>query len=99
MFPLSGDWEGLLRADANYYGESLSTNKGNTSRVRDDWTAVNLRAGMLTEKYELVLYIDNATDERANLSDNRSIAAEVPGRPRVVTNRPRTIGLEARLRF
>ncbi|MFT6712384.1 MAG: iron complex outermembrane receptor protein, partial [Arenicella sp.] len=39
------------------------------------------------------------TDERANLADSRSIAAETPGRQRLVTNRPRTIGIEARMRF
>ena len=35
----------------------------------------------------------------ANLADNRSIAAETPGRQRLVTTRPRTVGLEARYRF
>ena len=47
----------------------------------------------------MTLFADNVTDERANLADNRSIAAEMPGRPRIVTNRPRTMGLEARYRF
>ena len=53
----------------------------------------------MNDSWDLTLFVDNATDERANLADNRSIAAETPGRARIVTNRPRTIGLEARLRF
>ena len=53
----------------------------------------------MNEKYELTVFADNVTDERANLADNRSIAAETPGRQRLVTNRPRTIGLEGRIRF
>ncbi|MFT6285531.1 MAG: outer membrane receptor protein involved in Fe transport [Alcanivorax sp.] len=98
VFPISGSWEGLARADANYYGESTTAPSGEV-RVRDDWTVLNLRAGVLNEAWEIILFADNVTDERANLSDNRSIAAAVPGRPRIITNRPRTIGLEARLRF
>ena len=102
LFPFFGDWDGMVRADANYYGDSYSSNNESSSanqRLRESWSAVNLRAGMLSEQYELVLYVDNATDERANLADSRSIAAETPGRQRLVTNRPRTIGLEARMRF
>ncbi|MEH6610134.1 MAG: TonB-dependent receptor [Halioglobus sp.] len=102
IFPFTGDWDGMLRADGNYYGDSFSSNNessGENQRLREAWSAVNLRAGMLSERYEITLYVDNATDERANLADSRSIAAETPGRQRLVTNRPRTIGLEARLRF
>ena len=102
VFPFFGDWDGMVRADANHYGDSYSSNNESsaaTQRLRESWSAVNLRAGMLSDQYELVLYVDNATDERANLADSRSIAAETPGRQRLVTNRPRTIGLEARMRF
>jgi len=34
-----------------------------------------------------------------NLGDNRSIAAEVPGRPRLFLNQPRIIGVEIREHF
>ena len=88
VFPVSGGWDGRVRSDANYYGESKSFNNG-TVNGRDSWSAVNLRAGVMNEIWELILFMDNATDERANLADNRSIAAEMPGRPRIVTNRPR----------
>ena len=64
---------------------------------RDSWSALNLRAGVLNENWDVTLFADNVTDERANLADNRSIAAEMPGRPRIVTNRPRTIGLGSAL--
>lgn len=102
MFPMGGNWEGMLRADANYYGDSYSSNNessAETQRLRESWSALNLRAGMINETWDIVLFVDNATDERANLADSRSIAAETPGRQRLVTNRPRTIGVEARMRF
>ncbi len=102
MFPMGNQWDGMVRADANYYGESFSSNNESSSvnqRQRDAWSAVNFRAGMINETWDLVLFVDNATDERANLADSRSIAAETPGRQRLVTNRPRTMGVEARMRF
>ncbi|MBT6039493.1 MAG: TonB-dependent receptor, partial [Halieaceae bacterium] len=98
IFPAFSGWDARLRADANYYGESTSFNNGSIVD-RDSWSALNLRAGVLNENWDVTLFADNVTDERANLADNRSIAAEMPGRPRIVTNRPRTIGLEARYRF
>ena len=98
VFPAFSEWDARLRADGNYYGDSTSFNNG-TVVDRDSWEALNLRAGLMNESWDLTLFVDNATDERANLADNRSIAAETPGRARIVTNRPRTIGFEARLRF
>ena len=101
-FPLKNGWEGLVRADGNYYGDSYSSNNETsaaTQRLRESWSAVNLRATMMNDSWEITLFAHNVTDERANLADSRSIAAETPGRQRLVTNRPRTIGLEARMRF
>ena len=102
IFPVGGGYDGLLRYDFNYYGRSFSSNNETsaaTQRLRPSWTALNLRAGVMTEEWEVTLFVDNVTDERANLADSRSLAAETPGRQRLVTNRPRTIGLEARARF
>jgi hypothetical protein len=99
---LGGGWDGLLRADGNHYGESFSANNATSladARVRDSWEQLNLRAGVMNDDWELTLFATNVNDERANLADNRSIAAETPGRQRLVTTRPRTVGLEARYRF
>ena len=101
-FELNSNWGGVLRADANYYGESFSSNNeasAATQRLRDSWSTANIRLSAVNEKVEVTLFVDNVTDERANLADSRSIAAETPGRQRLVTNRPRTIGIEARMRF
>ncbi|TAK51992.1 MAG: TonB-dependent receptor [Gammaproteobacteria bacterium] len=102
QWPLASGRQGMVRGDFNYYGDSFSANNATSSdeqRLREAWTALNLRAGLVDERWELLLFVDNVTDERANLADSRSIAAETPTRPRLVVNRPRTIGLEARMRF
>ncbi len=101
-WPAFADWEGFVRADGNYYGDSFSSNNeasAATQRLRKSWAALNLRTGLINEKWDLTLFVDNVTDERANLADSRSIAAETPGRQRLVVNRPRTVGIEGRVRF
>lgn len=101
-WPVNDGWEGLVRGDLNYYGDSYSANNegvGAEARLRENWTALNLRAGMVNEKWEIILFVNNVTDERASLADSRSIAAEAPARQRLVVNRPRTIGIEGRVRF
>ncbi len=99
---ISGGWEMMYRIDANHYGDSFSSNNESTAadqRLREAWSAVNLRIGFLSSTWEVILFADNITDERASLADSRSIAAETPGRQRLVVTRPRTIGIEARMRF
>lgn len=63
----------------------------------DAYTIVNLRAGILKETWDAVLYIDNLTDENADLSFDR----ERGGRARLAfrTNYPRTVGVTVRMRF
>ncbi|RLA05431.1 MAG: TonB-dependent receptor [Gammaproteobacteria bacterium] len=91
-------WEMMYRIDANYYGDSFSSNNGEP-RPRDSWAAANLRVGLFNPTWEFTVFVDNVTDERVNLADSRSIAAETPGRPRLVVNRPMTVGLDVRMRF
>ena len=88
----------FLRTDISYVGESLS--RVNTEpRIRDSYEQVNLRLGLRNDKYTATIFVRNLTDKIANLADNRSLAAEVPGRPRFVVSRPRTIGVEFSANF
>ena len=101
-FPLFSDWEGYVRGDYSYYDDSLSGNNSGTlpPRVRDSFELLNFRIGAFQAgSWDLALFVKNATNEHANLSDNRSIAAEKPGRPRIMTNRPRSFGVEIRKDF
>ena len=60
----------------------------------DPYTLVNLTAGLAKENWEVVLYLNNVTDEEADLSFDR----ERGGRARLGfrTNQPRTLGLTYR---
>ena len=65
--------------------------------ILDPYQIVNLQAGIAWDNMELVAYVNNVTDENANLSFDR----ERGGRARLGfrTNQPRTFGVTARVRF
>ena len=88
----------VVRADVSYVDDSLSQ-VNSIPRRRDSYEQVGLRIGLINERYRATLFARNLSDEIANLGDNRSIAAETPGRPRWVVSRPRTIGLELGVNF
>lgn len=101
-FPMRvADWNAYIRVEFSHYGDSLSGNNAALiPRVRPSFELLNLRLGVFaTDRWDITTFFDNVTNERANLSDSRSLAAETPGRPRILTNRPRTIGLEFRRTF
>lgn len=86
--------------DYSFVGESYSGNNDSLNRrVRPSYEIVNLRSGIELGSWQLAAFAYNLFNEHANLSDVPPLAIESPGRPRIATNRPRTIGLEARVNF
>lgn len=84
----------------SYVGDSKSANNDPFNpRTRAPYALLDARLGLALTGYEIALVGKNLTNEHANLSDNRSIAVELPGRPRIVTNQPITIGIEVRATF
>ncbi len=103
-FSLGGEIPANLRLDYSYIGESISfinhvPGESIPPQVREDVNLVNLRVSAFFGKWQVTLFADNLLNEITTLGDNRSLAVETPGRPRVSQNRPRTIGLETRFRF
>ncbi len=77
---------------AVYQGVTYSDSNGNTFKggryVQDSYVIANLAFGLAKDDWKAELYIDNLTDENAVLYiDNQQFT------PKVVTNRPRTVGL------
>ena len=97
--PING-YDGFFRADFSHVGDSISrVVDADTPRTRPSYQIVDVRTGVRTDRYEFALFLDNITDERAVYGDNRTLAAEAVGRQRIVTNRPRTIGVDFRANF
>ena len=87
-----------VRADLSYVSDSLSTVNA-IPRELNAYEQLGLRVTLSNDRYRATLYAKNLTNAIANLGDNRSIAAETPGRPRWVVSRPRTIGFELGMNF
>ena len=84
----------------SYTGDSVSANNGTLNpRLRPSYSIFDARFAYGFGDYELAVVGKNLSNTEANLGDNRSIAAETAGRPRLVVNAPRTIGAEFRMKF
>lgn len=99
-FPLTTGLNGLIRADLSYTDRSFSASVDQFNpRVREAYELANLRLGVVGETWQALAFVENLTNERPNLADNQSQAAELDGRPRIMTTPPRTYGIEVRYRF
>lgn len=92
--PAFGDFNWFMRGDFAHVGSSISTvvDSGNP-RIRPSFNVLNVRIGLRSPNYRAALFVDNLLNEEAVYSDNRTLAAEAAGRPRIVRNRPVTVGL------
>jgi iron complex outermembrane recepter protein len=98
--PVTNTWKLVSGLDYSYMGSSFSSsNSVVLPRKRPAYRLLDARFACTNGSLELALVGKNLTNELVNLGDNRSIAAEVPGRPRLFINQPRTIGVEVSERF
>jgi iron complex outermembrane recepter protein len=98
--PIGTDQSFVGTVDWVYTGDSVSASVSATNpRVRPSYNILDARLAYEFGAYELALVGKNLTNTLANLGDNRSLAAETIGRPRLVVNTPRTIGLDFRAKF
>jgi len=103
-----GEFPGYLQAAITHTGESWNELKTSGREVQASYTIVNLATGIRGDDWSLDLFIDNATDERAELTlyDPNYFDADgaLTGVPLtydtiITVNRPRTIGLRYGRRF
>jgi outer membrane receptor protein involved in Fe transport len=96
-FSLGGN-DAYLNTDFGYTSNAISRSNG-ANRLRPSYTVVGARAGVKISDFELAIFAKNLFDVHANFADVVPLGAEIPGRPRFATNRPRTLGAEVRYRF
>ena len=98
--PVNSVWNLAGEVDYSYVGSSLSSaNASVFPRERPAYRLLDARLALSNGATEIALVGKNLSNTVTNLGDNRSIAAEVPGRPRLFLNQPRTIGVEIREHF
>jgi outer membrane receptor protein involved in Fe transport len=89
-----------LHADYGFTDSSLSGNNSPTTPLpRPSYEIANLRLGGAFGVGGVAFFVDNVFDEAANYADIPPLGVQTPGRPRIVVNQPRTIGLEWRRNF
>jgi iron complex outermembrane receptor protein len=103
--PLSVGWTMVASMDYSYTGNRHSAdNLVNVSgvfqtRLLPHYQLLGARLAFDHDIWEFAVVGRNLTNEYADLGDSRSLAAETPGRPRLLMNQPRTIELQARVSF
>jgi outer membrane receptor protein involved in Fe transport len=93
-----GNFPGYLQAAVSYTGASWNFLEVADRLKQDAYTLVNLSAGIERDNWSLDLFINNATDERAQISVYESSYPSALD-SRTVTNRPRTIGIRFGQKF
>ncbi len=92
--------DAYLHADYGFTDSSYSGNNSPTTPLlRPSYAIANLRIGASFGVGELALFAENVFDEAANYADIPPLGVQTPGRPRIVVNQPRTIGMEWRRNF
>lgn len=92
----NGGWNAFATVAANYTDESGTYLRSDDPlyRLQDDYALANLRFGAYTERWRLTAFVDNLSDERAQLFVNT-----LSGWDKINVNRPRTWGLTIRHTF
>jgi len=98
--PLGEERSIVATAEYSYTGDSVSASvDANQPRLRPGYNILDFSLGYHVRAWQIAVVGKNLTNSFANLGDNRSLAAETVGRPRIVVNTPRSVGLELRARF
>ena len=86
----TGYWQAQFTMSDKSYSDIMAPNRAE----QDSYNLLNLRAGITNDDWFAEVYVDNVTDERAEISNTF-----VFDRQRVAIIRPLTIGLRYKLKF
>jgi outer membrane receptor protein involved in Fe transport len=98
MTPVSPSYKFMARVNNSYVGES--TDIEYTYATLPAYDLIGLRFGLIGDKLSGYLFSDNLTDKHAELGINTTgFSWTIPSLERVVTNQPRTIGVDVQYKF
>ena len=86
----TGYWQAQFTMSDKSYSDIMAPNRAE----QDSYNLLNLRAGITNDDWFAEMYVDNVTDERAEISNTF-----VFDRQRVAIIRPLTVGLRYKLKF
>ena len=98
MTPVSDSFKFMARINNSYVGES--TDIEYTYATLPAYDLVGLRFGLIGAKLSGYVFADNLTNKRAELGINTTgFSWTIPSLERVVTNQPRTVGVDIKYSF
>jgi hypothetical protein len=98
LTPISDTYKFMARANNSYVGQS--TDIEYTYATLPAYDLVGLRVGLVSDKWSGYLFSENVANKRAELGINTTgFSWTIPSLERVVTNQPRTIGVDIKYNF
>ena len=98
MTPISPAYKFMARVNNSYVGES--TDIEYSYAIIPAYDLVGLRFGLVGDKLSGYLFSDNVANKRAELGINTTgFSWTIPSLERVVTNQPRTVGVDVQYKF
>jgi outer membrane receptor protein involved in Fe transport len=98
-----GGSDAFVRFQFSYTGNSLNKvepdGEPNPQLIQPSYIIGDMRAGIGNEQWEMEVYVSNLWDERAVINHPGYRLNRFYGQDRVVTNRPRNIGLRIKRHF
>lgn len=88
------DYDLYVQGAVQYAGSSYSSLIVQERERQDSWATADLSAGVAKDIWSVSVFVENVTDERAELWINTQDNIR-----RISTNRPRTIGMRVRVGF
>jgi iron complex outermembrane recepter protein len=94
------EYDGFVRADGQYVGESYPDfDRTDPATFQRAYALLDLRSGIIHGGWEANLFVSNVFDKQAALSRFITDNYDASTRSRIFTNRPRTAGLSLQWKF
>ncbi len=88
-----GGNEAYMRASVAYTGDTVSAVQPGSQFLQKSYTIMDAKVGVMGDDWEMDFFINNITDERAEIAVNDWYFDFFFGNGRQYTNRPREIGI------
>ena len=95
-FPLSAKWQGSVRGDYSYRGDSFGSLPNSPDNRAAPYGLTNIRFGLQSGGFDASLYVENVFDE---LGSSFSFNDELGITDQVFIIQPRTVGVRLQYAF